>query len=273
MSDQELLAGYVDVWWQAVGDLTAVLEQVPDEQWSTPTDLAGWDVRAVASHTAHLERVLATGEEEHAEVGEPVHASGMMGRYTEIGVVNRRTAEPAALLAEIREMTGRRHDALRADPPRDASAPAHPVFGGLSWTWGSLLRNRPLDVWMHEQDVRRAVGLPGGLDSEAAAHSAAYLVEGFGFVLAKKVQAPPGTRAALVVQGHEPCAFEGGEDGRGRAVPDPTGAAAYDVTLRMDRETYVVLAGGRRPAGPGKVDVVGDQGLGREILARMATTP
>jgi hypothetical protein len=54
MTDQERLSGYVDVWWQAVDDFTGLLEQLPAEEWSTPTDLAGWDVRAVAAHIAHL---------------------------------------------------------------------------------------------------------------------------------------------------------------------------------------------------------------------------
>ena len=42
----EQLRAYVDVWWEAVNDFTALLEKVPDDAWHTPTDLAGWDVRA-----------------------------------------------------------------------------------------------------------------------------------------------------------------------------------------------------------------------------------
>ena len=30
MTDQELLAGYVDVWWQAVNDFTDLLEELDD---------------------------------------------------------------------------------------------------------------------------------------------------------------------------------------------------------------------------------------------------
>ena len=70
-----------------------------------------------------------------------------------------------------------------------------------------LLRNRPLDVWMHEQDVRRAVGRPGGLDTEPARHTAEYLAESLGFVLAKKVGAEPGTTLVLEMEGSEPFAF------------------------------------------------------------------
>ena len=91
MSDQVELAGYVDIWWQAVDDFTGLLEELREEDWSAPTDLPGWDVKACAAHTAHLESVLAGEPEETADVGEPPHVTGLMGLYTEIGVVNRHT--------------------------------------------------------------------------------------------------------------------------------------------------------------------------------------
>ncbi|MFB9311499.1 maleylpyruvate isomerase family mycothiol-dependent enzyme [Nocardioides plantarum] len=274
MSDPEdapRLAGYVETWWQAVQDLAALLDQVPDEQWSTPTDLAGWDVRACAAHTAHLESVLAGHPEETAEIGEPAHVTGLMGLYTEIGVVNRRDRSPAEIVAEIREVTGRRHQQLLADPPTDASAQPPVIFGGVPWTWEVLLRNRPLDVWMHEQDVRRAVGLPGGLDTRAAQHTADYLTESFGFVVAKKAGAEPGTTAVLDVVGSPTVAYAVTDARRGERLPvvpgDPT------VTLRTDRETFVLLAGGRRAAAADAVTIEGDHELGARIVATMATTP
>lgn len=271
MSDQERLAGHVDVWWQAVNDFTGLLEKVPEEQWSTPTDLAGWDVRAVAGHVAHLERVLATGVEEHAEVGEPAHVASPMGLYTEIGPFNRRTATPDELIIEIREAATTRHTALLADPPTDGTAKPERTVGGIPWSWETLLRNRPLDVWMHEQDVRRAVGMPGGLDSPAATHSAEYLAEALGFVLVKRVGAPAGTTLVLEMTGSAPFAFTVTDQGRGERLPEPP--TDPTVTLRMDRETFIVLAGGRRSAPDGAVVIEGDQALGARVVEQMATTP
>lgn len=271
MSDHERLAGYVDVWWQAVDDFTAVLEQVPAEEWTTPTDLPGWDVRAVAAHVAHLESVLAGRGEETAEVGEPPHVTSPMGLYTEIGVVNRRDAAPDVLINEIREVTTARHTQLLADPPTDGSARPEVIFGGVPWGWETLLRNRPLDVWMHEQDVRRAVGLPGGLDSTPAHHTVAYLAEGLGYVVAKRVGAAPGTTVTLELTGADPLGFAVNDAGRGERLSTPP--AAPDVVLRTSPETYVVLAGGRRPVPAGAVQLSGDQDLGARIVDNLATTP
>ena len=275
--DAARLAGYVETWWQAVQDFTALLDQVPDAEWSTPTDLAGWDVRACAAHTAHLESVLAGEPEETADVGEPPHVTGFMGLYTEIGVVNRRDRAPAEIVAEIREVTTRRHEQLLADPPTDPDARPPAIFGGVPWTWEVLLRNRPLDVWMHEQDVRRAVGRPGGLDSRAAQHTADYLIESFGFVLAKKAGAPVGTTAVLDVAGSPTVAFEvvARDDGktRGRLLPAGELPAAATLALRKDRESFVVRAGGRRKPVEGAVTVEGDRALAERVLSMMATTP
>src|SRR5262245_57843645 len=86
MSDREELSGYVAIWWQAVNDFVELLEELPEDEWATPTDLAGWDVRACAAHTAHLESILAGHPEETADVGQPAHVTSPMGLYTETGV-------------------------------------------------------------------------------------------------------------------------------------------------------------------------------------------
>lgn len=92
-----------------------------------------------------------------------------------------------------------------------------------------------------------------------------------GFVLARRCAAPAGTTLTLRVAGHTPRAFTVGDDGRGReldALPE-----SPDVVVDLDRESFVVLAGGRRTPDPGGVGVSGDQELGRRVLESMAVTP
>ena len=270
MSDAERLAGYVSVWWEAVDAFTHVLEQVPADQWSTPTDLPGWDVHAVAAHTAHLEALLGGRPHEDVEIGDAPHAIGMMGQFTEQGVVARRNDTPDQLITEIREATTARHTALLANPPTDPDVSAPGLFGAIGWTTERLLRNRPLDVWMHEQDVRRAVGLPETPDSAPAIHSATYLLESFPFVVGKRAHAPVGTTARLSVAGHDPVSVVVGDDGRAR-LEDLDGEPT--VGLTMDRGTFLVLSGGRRKAGPGEVEITGDTALAAGILDAMGVTP
>ncbi|RYC07324.1 maleylpyruvate isomerase family mycothiol-dependent enzyme [Nocardioides zhouii] len=271
VKDQERLAALVAVWWEAVDSFTRVLEHVGDDQWSVPTDLPGWDVRAVAAHTAHLEALLAGRRHEEVDIGDAPHAHGMMGQFTEQGVVLRRDESPDTLITEIRESTTARHTQLLADPPSDPHAPAPGLFGAIGWTTGLLLRNRPLDVWMHEQDVRRALDMPGNLDSAPALHSAGYLMESLPFIVGKRAQAPAGSVVRLEVAGHAPVAAVVGDDGRGRVAAPADGEPA--VTLAMDRETFIVLAGGRRRPEPDAVGVTGDAELGERVISAMGVTP
>ena len=270
MTPQDRMSELVTTWWQAVNDFTALLEKVVPDEWPTPTDLPGWDVRTVAAHVAHLESLLAGAEHEDVEIGEAPHAVGTMGRFTEQGVVARRDLGPDEVINQIREAATSRHTRLLADPPTDPDAPAPGLFGAIGWTTLRLLRNRPLDVWMHEQDVRRAVGRPGGLDSDAAAHAASYLAESLPYVLAKRVKAPAGTSVVLDVAGHEPVAATVGDDGRGALVAPP---ASPTVTLRTDRESFILLAGGRRKPAAEEVRVEGDTALGARVLGQLAVTP
>jgi uncharacterized protein (TIGR03083 family) len=204
-------------------------------------------------------------------VGEPAHVTGLMGLYTEIGVVNRRDASADAIINEIREATTARHTRLVSEPPTDGSALPQPIFGGVPWDWRRLLRNRPLDIWMHEQDVRRAVGRPGGMDTAPARHTAEYLAESLGFVLAKKAGATPGTTLVLDMDGSEPVAFTVNDAGRGEQLGTPPSDPT--VGLRMDRESFIRLVGGRCAAEPGAVTISGDRELGERVLAAIATTP
>ncbi|SDK02319.1 TIGR03083 family protein [Nocardioides sp. YR527] len=270
MTSAEQLKTYVDSWWSSVQDLLTLLEDLSEPDWDRPTDLPGWDVRAIASHVAHLEGLTAGAPREDATVPESAHIKSPMGQFTEIGVLTRREASPASIIDEIRRYSAVRHDELLASPPEDPAVPASGIFGALGWTTGKLLRNRPLDVWLHEQDIRRATGRPGHLDSPGALHTADYLLEGVGFVLAKKAGGAPGATVVVEVEGHAPYAFTVTKEGKGVPVADPT---APTVTLRTDRETYVLLAGGRASGDPSKVEITGDTVLGTKIVENLNITP
>ena len=195
---------------------------MPDDQWATPTDLPGWDVKAVAAHTAHLESILAGNPEETVEVGEPDHVTGLMGLYTEQGVVAGATRAPTRSSTRSARPSTARHTALLGRPAHrrrrrgpSGSSAASPGTGA------ALLRNRPLDVWMHEQDIRRAVDLPGGMDSAGGRHTAAYLAESLGLVLGKRVGASAGTTVVLDVGGQQPVAFVVTTTAAASAADDP----------------------------------------------------
>jgi hypothetical protein len=100
-------------------------------------------------------------------------------------------------------------------------------------------------------------------------HVVDYLSESLGYVLAKRAGAPAGTTLVLSGEGPEPVAFVVDESGRGRRLGDVPSAPT--VGLAMDRESFIVAAGGRRE--PGHVVVTGDGELAQRVLDRLAVTP
>lgn len=267
------LASYGDVWWAAVEDLLTLIADVPDDAWTTPTDLAGWDAHAVLAHLAHLEAVAVDTPHTPVDIGDAPHVRNDMGRFTEEGVVARRHRPPAELVDELRTATAARRAALVATPPTEPTAPAPTVYGAIGWDTETFLGNRPLDIWMHEQDLRRAFGRPGGLQGVPAAYCTQKLLRSLPYVVGKRVAPPAGTTVVLSVGELPPVGVEIGDDGRARPL-DVDGLPGDPTTrLATDLETFTLAAGGRRPVDVSRWQVSGDADLASCVLENLVVTP
>ena len=194
-----------------------------------------------------------------------------MGLYTEQGVVARRGRPVAELAEEIETSAARRYAELRAQPPTDAKAAPPKTPGDVPWDFGTLLGNRPLDVWMHEQDIRRAIGRPGGYDTAAARHVIATFGRALPMVVGKRVAPPVGTTVQVdVPEAGQSWTVAIGDDGRA-ALVDAVDQPAVRITLTA--EDFVVLAGGRRGVDATSPKLEGDPDLGAAVLAGLAVTP
>jgi len=268
-----LLEQHIETWLHVVTENVALLRELDESDWGLPTDLPGWNVRYVAAHLAHLESDFAGNPQPQVEVPEAPHVIGLMGQYTEGGPIARAGWSTDQIIDELETSAAKRHDDLLGMLPLDPTAPGDGFAGLIGWSWATLLSNRPLDQWMHQQDIRRAVGRPGGLDSAGARHVLGVFTKSLPYVLAKKARALPGTTVVLEVTGPNATTLAAavGEDGRGSLLPetptDPT------VRITMDFETFIVLSGGRRTPEQVEVKVEGDEALGAQVLANLAVTP
>lgn len=267
--DAARLWSFIEIWHRAAGDFVALARSLDEGQGDLPTDLPGWSVRDVVAHTAHLEAILAGAAEETIEVPDAPHLKGLMNHYTEQGVLARRSRSLPELVEEIEDAVARRFASLKADPPTDPDAKPPKVFGDLPWPNKLLLSNRPIDVWMHDQDVRRAVGRPGGYDSPAAAHTIGVFGRSLPYVLGKKVGASPGTGVVLSVpEAGRTWGARVGDNGRA-AMSD---VATPSVRITLSAQDFVVLAGGRRPVSETSPSMVGDTVLGQQLLENLVVT-
>ncbi len=271
MTDAARLAGLVETWHTAVADFVALAREIPEEQWDLPTDLDGWSVKDNVAHTAHLEAVLAGEPEETVPVDPAPHIKDLTGFYTEQGVLARRGRDMASLTDEIVRTTQTRYAELLADPPTDGASPPSRTPGGVPWNTDTLLNNRPLDVWMHEQDIRRAIGRPGGYDNSTAAHVLNRLANALPMVLGKRVRPPAGTSVRVdVPEAAASWSAAVGEDGRAAACEPLENAT---VRIILSAEEFVVLAGGRRGLAATSPTYQGDTELGVALLSNFAVTP
>lgn len=273
-SDPDLLERYVTPWQEAVTDVVALLRGLGTAEWSAPTDLPGWDVHSIAAHLAHIEAELAGQVEPLTEVAmsTPGTTRTVVAAYTEAGVRQRADRSPQTLVAELEGAAATRLEQLRADPPTDPAGAPDRTPGGVAWDWATLLGNRIIDVWMHGQDIRRAVGHPGGTDTAAARHTVGTFARSFFYSVGKRVAPPEGTTVVLDVTGEQPVHVAVTMQD-GRAVPMADVPAEPTVRLRMDLQVFVILAGGRRTPDRVRVEIAGDPELADRIMAAMAVTP
>jgi uncharacterized protein (TIGR03083 family) len=267
------LRSRVEVWRSACDDLAALARDVDDTAWRLPTDLPGWSVQDVMAHCSALECELAGDEPLPADVDpEAAHIRNPRGVYTEQGVVARRGYSRLELVDEFEDAVRRRARLLEVEALDDPAATPTITPGGIEWDWGTLLRNRVVDIWVHDQDIRRAVGKPGDQDTAAAAFVQDVFGRALPYVLAKRAEAPPDTTMVVDITGPVAAAYGVRVDGDRRGVPvDP---AALDPTLRltMTTETFAMLAAGRRDPAQLPVTLDGDPDLARRVLDGMNVT-
>jgi uncharacterized protein (TIGR03083 family) len=237
-----------------------------ETDWRAATDCPGWTVHDVVAHLAAIEHELATGQRPVVEIS----GTTAVSEYTEAGVAERRTMPPADLVEQLRAGVQTRRDLLEASPPDDLSARADRAPGNIGWDWRTLLRNRAIDMWVHEQDIRRALGRPGGMNGPGARLTASTFLAALPFVIARRAAAPAGAVVTLVLDGTH-FDFAVTDDGHCAAVESASGLAT--VTLRMDTEALTILGAGRRDPAIVGVHIDGDRELGARVLAGMAVTP
>lgn len=264
----------VDVWISACRDLSALARQIAADEWQLPTDCPAWSVHDVMAHAAALESELAGDEILRVQIDKQApHIKRPAGIYTERGVAARREWAPAQLIAAFDDAVERRTVLLAAEPLDDPAGAPPITPGGIGWSWERLLVNRPVDIWVHEQDIRRAVGRPGGLDTVAARHCQTTFADALPYVVAKRAAAPAGTAVVFDITGPVPAEIGVvvGDEGRG-ASADPR-MIDPAVRLTLDTESFAILGAGRRAPSVLPVKVDGDEALALRIMESMAVTP
>ena len=262
--------------WSELDVLTAGLTP---EQWNTPV-LPGWDVKDTIAHIIGTEKMLVKGTEDmRARV--TAAAAGISGRdrphvRNAIGMSNEewvdhfKSFSPVDVLAEYRETIARRLAALEQMSDEE--------FVSSSWTpagegtYASFMRIRLFDCWMHDQDIRYAIGAPGNDSGPAAEESLSEVVGALGYVVGKLGRAPKGSVVKFELTGPVQRVLIVDVSDRAQVVEKVS--REPNVTLSLSSALFMRLAGGRTPYDEvsDQVNVAGDLELGHRIAANLAFT-
>ncbi|MFF3908265.1 maleylpyruvate isomerase family mycothiol-dependent enzyme [Streptomyces sp. NPDC001848] len=273
MSLHPTLQPYADAWTHSVEAISELVQPLVEGEWNRRTPCPGWSVRDVVSHVIGMDcEMLGDPRPIHTLPRDLFHVTNDHQRYMEMQVDVRRHHTAPEMTAELEYTIIRRNRQLRNESRDPGTKVRGPL--GTELTLEEAMRYRAFDIWVHEQDLRTALGRPGNLDSPGAHITRDELLAALPEVVAKDAGAPPGS--AVVIDVHGPVEFlrTVRVDAEGRGTIDGTPSLGPAVTLTLDWETYVRLACGRVSADAvaDRIKAEGDPELTAAILRSFAVT-
>jgi len=234
------IVGELRQLWASIAEVTAQLDQ---SQWLTPTRCPGWSVQDIVSHMVGTESILAGRPPPDVTAGHEraPHVRNDLGALNEASVAERRHRPGVEVHDEFVAITDERLVALErmAQSQFDEEAWT-PV--GLA-TYGRFMRLRLFDCWVHEQDIREALGRPGHLDGPVVDRAMDEIGVGLCYVIAKLAKAPKGSTVALHISAPHRRRFDVVVEQRARLSAQPM--LAPTASLALSLPDFVALVAGR----------------------------
>ncbi len=262
------VAALHDVWAR----LDALLAGLDDDDWKRATNLPGWNIQAIAAHIIGTESMLLGRPAPDLTVLEATHphVRNDIGKFNEAWVESLAAEPPADVLARFRDDVAKRKEMLAAISDEEwdkvGFTPAGPD------TYGRFMRIRVFDQWLHELDVRDAIGEPGGDGGPAAEVALDEMAAAMGYVVGKKAGAPAGSRVRIELTGSAARTVNVEVGERAAVVDELSGPPTLTVT--MPAGVFARLGGGR--ADPDtlrdQITIGEDKELGERLIANMAYT-
>lgn len=288
----EELPDLVEGYRQAMRSMIDLGRSAPADTKEIPTTCPGWSVHDHLGHIASLETYFDGGDYPKVQVGDTSHVRSTFGMWMEYGVQARRDVPTEQVVDELETLLHNRIASL-SNPDLTLESPVRGPMG-KEITLGDLMERRLVDIWVHEQDIREALGRIGNLDSPAAAVFMDRIVSSFPRIVAKRLELPAGQSVILESTGpvtgrvgvrmvHGPDGevvphplFSGDRDTAAGDQADQEGHPDEEVvttTITLSTDALTRRAAGRRSTEDTAYRVVGDEDVARAVLDALVITP
>jgi uncharacterized protein (TIGR03083 family) len=271
MTDEDLVTTLASTW----ASIGALIDDIDEKLWNESTDCPGWTVKDQISHLIGFERKWFL-DQPSPELSTPKkrYVHNELGEDNEAWVADRRSATPEMLRTEFGLVVKVRLAQLNA--VRDLSDgfdTAVTTFRGNE-PMRDALATRLFDIWVHEQDIRRAVKRPGNYDGPAMLHARDRMLDSLPWVAAKRAKLPDGSVIGIALYGSEQLLRTiRVVEGRGETVQAADHRPAAAVT--MHEETFLLATTGRKDPAElleqGKFSLRGDAELAKPMALALRT--
>jgi uncharacterized protein (TIGR03083 family) len=236
-------------------DLLCNLDEV---QWKQPSRLPGWSVQDNLSHlTGGVSLNVGEPWPDHELVGEMPYLRSDFARWMEIAVDYRRARPGGDVLDEWADKTAALIKLL-AEPGRFEEE----IDGvlGRRVKRNDILGIAVFDWWVHEQDMRAALGRPGHVDGMVVDHGRERMMGAFASSLPGKVPDVVGAGLAIEIDDL-------------RQVLGDADPPALTLSMPMLTATELGCGRGNVATASANVTVTGDRAAADVVFAVMSFTP
>ena len=240
--------------------------QLTEAQWKLPSDCPGWTVQDNLSHIVAYESAESGGARTSHQAPKFDYVRNPIGEANENEIDSRRSLTGAQVLSEWNEVAARRLNLLRtADESYFAKEVMTPTGPG---TTADFLHIRVLDCWVHEQDMRRAVDIPGHLSGPAAEHTIDRLIRTLPIVVGKRAATPEGESVSITITGAvQRTIYISVTEGRANIVASAPAKLLCEISL--DSTVFTALATGRKQSTELNWTSTGDTALAQRIVSQL----
>jgi uncharacterized protein (TIGR03083 family) len=239
----------------AFGELLCALDE---QDWKTPA-LRGLDVQGLVGHLTGME------EDTHrALAGDPAVADAGHVESTQASAVRQAGRSPALTRDEWRRAADRTLELARAadGEPRPEGRAGRLAVHGMRLPLGDLLVVRAFELWVHDNDIRRAAGRPPSVPDPPVLRLMCDLAARMlPYAAARTGLRAVGVHLVLTGPGGGTWDVAIGEDRPGQE----------DVAIVADAVGFCRLAANRVTADDLDLHVTGDSGRAAGVLAAAST--